>query len=306
MVSLVRNFVMRSETRINKSPTAASKDLCETCNLKPKFFGKGVLHPYCSRTCARNGGRAVGIIECLLPGCHATGKTAFSNFCSEDHAIKGVLQNRAAGCTRCMVQPQVLGGLCIACDRRSRVGPRLQELNQDSSTFKDLRMQFLSEWERNEDKPPVFEKAYEVILPRDIRVRHDAYWAKNEGSEKIRTFYSALCICDLGFKDDNICDGRTCGICCTVKSSFKSFAFGRTFMEGRFGKGIYSSRNPACADRFSTSCTTSPYRVMIACDTVAPCENDSLDDAEIEETSVFTPIADGILPAFVVVYSIAI
>lgn len=63
---------------------------------------------------------------------------------------------------------------------------------------------------------------------------------------------------------------------------------------------------------------------MIACDTVAPCENDSLDDAEvrpvvsrswqkyndplaqIEETSVFTPIADGILPAFVVVYSIAI
>lgn len=39
-----------------------------------------------------------------------------------------------------------------------------------------VRMQFLSEWERNEDKPPVFEKAYEVILPRDIRVRHDAYW----------------------------------------------------------------------------------------------------------------------------------
>lgn len=38
-----------------------------------------------------------------------------------------------------MVQPQVLGGLCIACDRRSRVGPRLQELNQDSSTFKDRK-----------------------------------------------------------------------------------------------------------------------------------------------------------------------
>lgn len=35
----------------------------------------------------------------------------------------------------------------------------------------------------------------------------------------------------------------------------------------RFGEGIYSYRNPACADRFSTSCTTSPYRVMIACDT---------------------------------------
>ena len=36
----------------------------------------------------------------------------------------------------------------------------------------------------------------------------------------------------------------------------------------RFGEGIYSYRNPACADKFSTSCTTSPYRVMIACDTL--------------------------------------
>jgi hypothetical protein len=118
-----------------------------------------------------------------------------------------------------------------------------------------VRMQFLSEWEGNEDKGPVFEKAYEVIVPRDIKVRHEAYWlvfhiyeqallreyadtcatacrAKNQGSE-IRTFYSALCVCDLGFKDDNLCGGRTCGICCAVKSSFRSFAFGRTFMEGR-------------------------------------------------------------------------
>jgi hypothetical protein len=37
-------------------------------------------------------------------------------------------------------------------------------------------MQFLSEWERNEDMRPVFKKAYEVVLPRDIKVRHEAYW----------------------------------------------------------------------------------------------------------------------------------
>jgi hypothetical protein len=33
-----------------------------------------------------------------------------------------------------------------------------------------------------------------------------------------------------------------------------------------FGDGVYSYRNPALADNFATSCTSSPYRVMIACD----------------------------------------
>jgi hypothetical protein len=34
----------------------------------------------------------------------------------------------------------------------------------------------------------------------------------------------------------------------------------------RLGVGIYSYENPALADRFATSCLSSPYRVMIACD----------------------------------------
>jgi len=40
-----------------------------------------------------------------------------------------------------------------------------------------------------------------------------------------------------------------------------------------FGDGVYSYRNPALADNFATSCTSSPYRVMIACDvTVEPAQ----------------------------------
>jgi len=50
----------------------------------------------------------------------------------------------------------------------------------------------------------------------------------------------------------------------------------------RFGEGIYSYRNPARADRFSTSCTTSPYRVMIACDTfVLPGQVHEKDDIAV-------------------------
>lgn len=36
----------------------------------------------------------------------------------------------------------------------------------------------------------------------------------------------------------------------------------------RYGKGIYSNMNPAEADRFSTSSTSSPYRVMVLCDVI--------------------------------------
>ncbi len=164
--------------------------------------------------------------------------------------------------------------------------------------------------------------------------------AKIAGSEEIRTFYSSLCVCDLGYKDNNFCNGQTCGICCAVKSAFKSFAFGETSMPGRFvipsllsiltlshrhfhrfGQGIYSYRNPFRAHRFSTSCTTSPFRVIIACDTVVlpgqvSDENDGVSDSgpnivvcnaefdNVNEDSIFTPIADGILPAYVIMYTI--
>lgn len=36
----------------------------------------------------------------------------------------------------------------------------------------------------------------------------------------------------------------------------------------RFGMGIYVYRDPSLADQYATSCTTSPYRVVVACDTL--------------------------------------
>jgi hypothetical protein len=113
-------------------------------------------------------------------------------------------------------------------------------------------------------------------------------WVKCRSSyptfEEVRSFHSSQCICDLGHKEPVLCNYRSCGICSIVKSSFKSFAFGVTSNSGRcawncwlqwntnwwfrsrFGEGIYSYRNPAFADQYATSCTSSPYRVMIACD----------------------------------------
>lgn len=38
-----------------------------------------------------------------------------------------------------------------------------------------VRAQFISEWEAQGEKMPTFEKAYEITLTRDLRIRHDAY-----------------------------------------------------------------------------------------------------------------------------------
>ena len=42
-----------------------------------------------------------------------------------------------------------------------------------------------------------------------------------------------------------------------------------TYLSPRPERGVYTYGNPAMADKDATSCTTSPYRVMIACDAVA-------------------------------------
>jgi hypothetical protein len=51
----------------------------------------------------------------------------------------------------------------------------------------------------------------------------------------------------------------------------------------RFGDGIYSYRNPALADLFATSCTSSPYRVMIACDVAVEAGQLSVSGAKLLE-----------------------
>ena len=126
-----------------------------------------------------------------------------------------------------------------------------------------VRAQFISEWEAQGEKMPTFEKAYEITLTRDLRIRHDTYRyvrfdrnstsvrsithvsrsfrGKNLELTEIRTFHSALCVCDLGYADNNLCSRPTCGICCAVKSGFKSLAFGKTSMQGRWGSGHLSN-----------------------------------------------------------------
>jgi hypothetical protein len=86
----------------------------------------------------------------------------------------------------------------------------------------------------------------------------------------------------------------------------------------RSGTGIYSYQDPAKADRFSTSCTTSPYRVMIACDVtveaglspVSPVSRFRPSKANFTHLSyrksggdpIFVSSPDAIVPAYIIMY----
>ncbi|KAJ7196836.1 hypothetical protein GGX14DRAFT_195358 [Mycena pura] len=281
-----------------KAQTSVQNDLCERCGQKPKFVEPGgSQHPYCSRSCAKDA-QGTNPSACALRGCRATGKAAFSNFCSDGHGKRAVSLGQVEGCDLCHEYPRASGDLCIACGRKNP-GVRLKELGSDSTTFKDVRAQFVSEWEGPNATRPKVEKIYRISVPRDIRARHDAYRRNQRATEEIRVFHSSQCICDMGTKTPMLCDFKSCGICCIVKSSFHEFAFGEKCNVGRFGEGIYSYRNPSLADVHATSATSTPYRVMIACDAAVDPEFEVPD-----EESVFVPNADVIVAAFIIMYTV--
>ncbi|KAF9492347.1 hypothetical protein BDN71DRAFT_1451765 [Pleurotus eryngii] len=303
MPSFVKNLVHWNIQKV-QMPIQPPDDLCEICGIKPKFVEGGVKHPYCSRSCARNGGQGPSLSACALHSCRATGKPAFMGFCSEKHARDGVRAGQVKGCDSCQIQPRGAGNsLCIACERHSRSGPRMKELALDSQAFKTLRDHFTGSWSSREAASLSVEKVYEITASRDVRTRHDTYRTSHPVSEQIRVYHSSQCICDLGTKGPVLCDFRSCGICNVIKSSFKTLAFGVTCNNGRFGDGIYSYRNSSLADRFSTSCTTSPYRVMIACDVVIePGQSPGGSQLSPNEESIFVASADAIIPRYVVMY----
>jgi len=127
--------------------------------------------------------------------------------------------------------------------------------------------------------------------------------------EQLLSFHSSQCVCDLGHLGSEFCTVQSCGICTAVQSSFRSFAFGVQHNTGKRGKGIYSYLNPAQADQHSTSCTSSPYRVMISCDVVVKKVEKSrffslqaTPPEGVVEDRVFVSNSDAIIARHIILY----
>ncbi|KAI0784003.1 hypothetical protein BC629DRAFT_538935 [Irpex lacteus] len=300
MTSLLKSAIQWANTNVH---TNSQKNLCETCGTKPKFVENGFQHPYCSRTCARTGSSSKPP-SCVISGCRQMPKPAYGGCCSDEHFKEALRSGLVQACVQCRNAPQTIGQLCMGCERRRRSQPRLQQLQAPSSFFNSIAAQFSHEW-RDSQPPTGVAKIIEIVPSRETKARFDAYRRKSDPTGKLRnlrTYHAAQCICDFGVNDLALCSWQSCGICAIIRSSFTTFAFDVKHNTGRFGDGVYSYTNPALADKHATSSTSSPYRVMIACDVAPSARNDNKHarDGDL----VFVGSSDAILPAYVILYTL--
>ena len=86
--------------------------------------------------------------------------------------------------------------------------------------------------------------------------------------------------------------GQVCGLLTFCKRD--------TYNTSRYGNGIYTCLNPALADKYATSSSTSPYRAMIACDVSIAAESNS--DQINDGVKVFVSKVEAIRPRYVILY----
>ncbi|KAH7910201.1 hypothetical protein BJ138DRAFT_1088159 [Hygrophoropsis aurantiaca] len=280
-----------------------SDNVCEICNVKPKYVDKnGVRHPYCSRTCAQDRPEKT-IQTCMLDDCKLAGASKYNGFCSENHAKKGgnsAVKSSGKGLLSKLQEVGISSGA-----EKPPTETSLREIYNSSTVWREFVREWSSEWRTTHGSATV-EKLYEISYPSEVAAEKDAYRQKLESLatnlQWLRTFHASQCICDIGTKGPKLCSWNSCGICNVVRSAFKNIAFGAPYNKGRYGDGLYSSKNPARADIYATSCLSSPFRVMIACDVLLhkpPTKSSTV----VHNGQVVVRVAEAMIPRYIVMYT---
>lgn len=297
---------MTSSRRAITSSTS-NGNLCEVCGIKPKYVdSSGATHSFCGRTCAARGsttGAATKSPTCRIRGCRNVVDPTFQGFCSEDHAKQGVGTGLVQGCSRCKILPQTNGQMCSRCAQLPADAPRMWNINNSGTVWREFEREWNDRW--SDGNSATIEQLFEISYPPAIADEKDSYCQhlKSTGGMRLfRTFHASQCICNMGTNGPTLCTWGSCGICNIVKSAFREIAFGAPFNKGRHGNGLYSCTNPFGADRFATSCLSSPYRVMIACDVVLP-QVPSKNNSVLTDDLIVVRDPAAITPRYVVIYT---
>ncbi|KAF8835953.1 hypothetical protein BDN67DRAFT_984274 [Paxillus ammoniavirescens] len=290
----------------SRKTTSSSGNLCQVCGIKPNYVdATGVTHAFCGKICARTyaqGAAAVKPSVCNIVSCNEPESPSFQGFCSVEHAKLGVTSGIVPGCVRCKTVPQTNGKMCENCAQMPPDEPQTWNIKRSGTVWREFEREWKNRWESGE--AATIEGLFEISYPSDVAANKDAFRESLEfagGVRLLRTFHASQCICDMGTRGAVLCSWRSCGICNIVKSAFKGVAFGASHNKGRHGNGLYSFLDPSAADRFATSCLSSPYRVMIASDVVVP-KNPSKNNSVLMEDQVVVRDSGAITPRFIVMY----
>lgn len=291
------------------SPRKAS-NLCEVCGIKAKYVDiSGVTHSYCGRTCAALTKKSKSP-PCKIRGCNNNAEDPnLRGFCSDDHAKQGVDIGLVKGCIRCrsvLVLPQggASGQMCARCTQFKAADElHMYDISASGTVWREFEREWNDRW--RDAGSATIEKLFEISYSPVIVAEKESYAQKlksSGGVRLLRTFHASQCMCDMGTKGTALCTWSSCGICNIIKSAFKGVAFGAPHNKGRHGNGLYSCTNPSRADRYATSCLSSPYRVMIACDVVLP-QLPNKNNSILMDDLVVVRDSAAINPRYVVMYT---
>ncbi|KAH8832447.1 hypothetical protein DL96DRAFT_1704512 [Flagelloscypha sp. PMI_526] len=281
MPTILRNLAAIGLAAMSANSQARSPAaLCEYCQQKPRFVeASGHKHKYCGKTCARAASQGVRTSQ---PQTYHPRKHTHS-ICKDCHHQKTTSVDHVCG--QC----------------RNKTTSSLVEVARDNPIFNQVQNQFLNDW-RKADGNPEIGKLYAIRNPYRQREAQKTYLNAQQNVEEAHTYYGTQMICDLA--NPVLCEIASCGVCQIARSSFGSLAFGENYDTGRLGLGLYTCRSSGLADNFATSCTSSPFRVVIACNTIVnTVTHQPEQNATEEQLSSFVPISDAILPVYIIMYS---
>lgn len=289
-------------------PSSGNSNLCEVCGIKAKYVdGWGVTHSYCGRTCAARSSTADVTKKsppCKIRGCNNAEDPNLRGFCSDDHANLGIDIGLVKGCIRCRsVLPQGSGQMCASCAQLAADELHMYDISRSGTVWREFEREWNDRW--RDGGSAMIEKLFEISYSPVIVAEKESYAQKlksSGGIRLLRTFHASQCICDMGTKGTVLCTWPSCGICNIIKSAFKGVAFGAPHNKGRHGNGLYSCTTPSRADRYATSCLSSPYRVMIACDVVLPQVPNKNNSILMDDLVVVRDSA-AINPRYIVMYT---
>lgn len=276
-------------------------NLCDVCQVKPKYFDGKKTHSYCSKNCAAKmqnkstpsnnppkrgkSGKASAVQTCDY--CHKLPKyndgTTTHSFCGKTCAQKA----KTAGTTPAQAKPVKNG--CLLCGKAVKKGhfcsqactskaekkaPALLEVPQGHDTFKSVTDQFKASW-RHQTACPTVRRIYKVIGHPSSIARYETYRSQVEargnfvaagrsaGNEN-RRWHGTTRECLLGDNGNcNLCTSPSCSLCGILRTSYSLSLFGKKTGWGRFGAGIYTSSTSSKSNDYSNNLKPSNLKAIL-------------------------------------------
>ncbi|RHZ71895.1 hypothetical protein Glove_249g3 [Diversispora epigaea] len=169
------------------------------------------------------------------------------------------------------------------CDRMvQNKAPCLLKLPANSQKYKDVTNQFQLAWKHPHKNIPEIDSIWKIFCTNEMNVRYNIYREEVERNQKLegkpfpkgggnrlmsagneqRRFHGTKMSCFIGIKNGQLCNDKSCAVCCIIKEGYKLRFVGTGTISAafqRFGSGIYFSGTSSKSDDYNEGSLKNHY-----------------------------------------------